>query len=376
MGRGAALRRSLFCSVRRAAAFVLCAIACMHAQNAAAWSDQLYLEIDSYARSEPLAIRALIKDFRGPLSSGHDAHTHNRMEIGSRSGDWQLAYVQRYDYEIKASRDFVEAYHALRNGGQLQEGRRYDLRLQGWHLRNDGLKVLRDFNLSQRVAGARTRLTAGGTLMRGLALTDGLLSGDGTGLDVDTLDYAVDVDYFYSRDSLFKREVGGPSGWGLGLDLAAALEWSTVSLNIRVGDLLGFMRWSNAPFTSARADSERGGERADGGLNPVLTGFEGFKTHRQRLHPRGRAELEWTPVPMWHLALDLRLDEVAFEPGLRAGYDVLPALRVEALAWPSFSAFGVGIRTPWVEARIASDSVNRERSRFAVIELKVLVPFR
>lgn len=297
-----------------------------------------FFEFDTMAHAEPVPIESFRGDWDAPLQSGGDALLHARLESGFRADGWTVSYVQRADYELQASPGAVALYHRARNRSSFAAGERFDLALSAWHLESRGLRVARTQTIARDLD-----ITVGISLLEGTALTDGSVAGSAVASAEKDYDYQTQVDYRYSEDSLFDRDVGRPYGRGYSLDAAASgvlaqrLAWRVVAR-----DLYGRMRWEAAPRTSAQASSDNKEYDADGYVRyqPALSGQEGHAAHAQRIHARGSVELVWRDSALWEWGGRVRMTEVQAYPGALArghhldwrwDFEILPRERVLGL---------------------------------------------
>ncbi|HEY0916934.1 MAG TPA: DUF5723 family protein [Solimonas sp.] len=218
----------------------------------------------------------------------------------------RVGYVQKYDYEIKASRDAAILYPQIKNKHDLTPGTVYNLNLRAFHNRSQGPR------LAHRHSRGKLDVEAGLTVLSGQALIDGSIHGVGSAVNSNEYAYNASVSYHYNEDVLFDRNVRGPSGEGFSLDLAVNYRFSDQwNLALSGSDLLGFLYWRDAPATSAVATSDTQEFDADGYLRfrPTLTGLEFNEDYRQRLHARGRAALQWQALQGTRLEVKLRMTE-------------------------------------------------------------------
>lgn len=325
-----------------------------------------YAAMESFGHSEPVSIHDYINDWEGPLQSGSDAVTHNWLETGARNGAWSIGYVQRYDYEIKASRDAALLYHQIKNKQDLVPGTVYDLDLRAFHNRSQGLRLAREFR------HGNWRLEPGFSLLSGQALIDGAIHGVASAVDVKEYSFNAAVSYHYTEDALFDRQVDGPSGEGFALDLALGYRFSERwNLELSGRDLLGFLYWREAPVTDAIATSDTQEFDDDGYLQfrPTLTGREFNRDYHQRLHPRGLASLQWQAREATRLDLKLRMTEVRQYASLAAAQQLAPGLALD-LEWMSgLDALGLGLRWADFRAQLMSDSLRFEDAQVLQLQL-------
>lgn len=353
--------------------FFLCApLALLHSPVLRAEPWRPFVEADSFAHAEPVSIHAYINDWDGPLQSGSDAVTHNRLEIGVRHGAWSYGYVQRYDYEIKATRDAAVLYHQVKNKAELVPGTEYDLDVRAYHHRSQGLR------LAFRQGGAHWSVEPGLSLLSGQKLINGRIDGQATALGGKEYAYNAAVNYYYSEDVLFDRQVKAPSGEGFALDLRLDYRpdehWR---LSFVGQDLYGFLRWRDAPVTEAVATSDTREFDEDGFVRfrPTLTGREFNESYSQRLHPRGLLAADWAVRPDSKLGLRLRLTEVRQYWSLTAGHEFASGLSTDLEFMPDLLAFGGGLRYSGFRFALMADKLKFEDARVLQLQLGWAYPF-
>lgn len=338
---------------------------------APAWEP--YFELDSFAHAEPVPVQAFAGDWDAPLEGGSDAVTRSWLESGVRHGAWSLGYVQRYDYEIKGSRDAAELYHLSRNKAPLPTGRQFDLELDAYHQRSQGLRAAWRGQPMEAL-----QLEAGLSLLQGWTTLHGHLQGRATAVADNDYDYEALVDYDYTEDALFDRQAPGPSGEGFSFD--AALRWQVAqswSLGLRVRDLWGQLRWDDSPFTQARATSDTKEFDEDGFVryNPTVSGFEGFRASRQRLHPEGDLRLAWRrPLQPWELSVQGRVNEVGDYWALAADYLPSPDWRLGASIMPRERALGLALRWRALALSWRSDALDIQDAHLVQLGLEIAWP--
>lgn len=350
----AALSRLFFCSV-----------ACLLSLPAQGTPWSAHVEVQGYASSRIMAIKPLIDRFEGDLKSGQDAVTRNQIRSGGSRGPWTVELLHRFDYEIEASRDFVEGYHALRNKSTLDPGRRYALSLEAWHVEARGARVARAFQFTPMIA-----LTTGFSLLEGRKLLDGALEGSGIASDADTLDYQIEVSYAYSRDVLFKRPVSPPSGTGASMDLGLEINLDTRGkYRLQLWDAWGRMRWRNAPGTEAVANTDRDTSTPENGLNPLVSGREFNQSFTQHFRPYLQADA-WLPLrERYWVGAALRGTESLIDLGISGGLRWGPDRIVGISAYPSADAAGITATWGGLKAQFVTDDLKLDRAAFLLVQL-------
>ena len=242
------------------------------------------------------------------------------------------------------------AFVALQNGSGLQNGRRYNLRLQADRYELAALGWAYEWPLNQQ-----WQLTPKLELLDGRLLTDGRIVGQATASSNTEYDFSADIAYRYTEDQLFDRRAPRPSGIGAALSLD--LEWQRDNWNARLAlnNALAWIRWKRAPFTLGTAQSQNRRVDEDGATEfaPTLSGFEGFVSYSQRLPAQLDAQLGWRRN-QWQLQLGAWASSVALLPWLqttRHWRDWAFGLR----AYPLQAAVGLDISGKYLRLRYVSD---------------------
>lgn len=327
-----------------------------------AWGWEPYFRMEVFGHAEPVAIKQFAGDWRGRLQAGDDALTHNRIETGARRGPWTLAFVYRYDYEIKANRSSAEFYHQVANRTALVPGQTFDLDVRGWHQRSQGLRVAHAWTLNPAL-----QVELGLSLLNGIRLTDGHITGNASVAAANDYDYNAAVEYDYSEDHLFERPVTRPSALGYSSDIrvswAPSESWH---LSASVEDALGELRWTRSPFTTASVTSaiKQFGPDGFAEYNPSLTGLESERTHRQRMHSRGSLDARWHSTPARAWGGRLRLTEVGYFPALYVQNQIASGISWQAEALPLQKALGVGLQWQGLQIQFSSDRLKLDAAHY------------
>jgi len=338
--------------------------------QAAEW--QPFLRFEGFAHAEPVSVHSYVNDWDGRFHGGSDAVTHNWLETGVRHGVWSVSYVQRYDWELRATDDTAELYYLVKNKLPLPTGRRFDLGLAAYHIRSQGLRV------AHRFEDGNWSIEPGLSLLSGQEITHGGLQGQASAVGEREYAYDVAVRYFYDEDLLFdRRGVQAPDGSGYSLDLA--LRWQPHprwQLSLSGRDLYGHMHWRDTPVTQAVAVSREREFDENGYLRyrPTLTGREFNEDYRQRLHAHGMAETQWQARDSTQLGLRLRLTEVRHYASLTAMHEFAPGLGVDMELMGAPFALGAGLRWAGLRLAVMSDRWKFEDARVLQLQLGWSLP--
>jgi hypothetical protein len=332
--------------------------------RAADWTP--YLRLDAFAHAQPVPIQDYRKDWDATLKKGSDALTRNRVETGVQYGNWRVAYVQSFDYELKADRETAAFYHQVRNRIPFASGQRFVLDLDPYHLRRQGLR------LAHRWQFGAVEMEPAVNLLQGIKLIDGRVRGLVTTQGGGNYDYEAAVDYAYTEDDLFDREVAAPSGTGLSLDLNLA--WAPAPgwlLRAEMTDLYGEMAWRDTPRTIAIAssDNKEFDEQGFVRYRPALSGREFNQDFTQRIRPQAQLFAEWAVDAQYTVGAQWRLTEVGDYPGLSARRQLQSGLSLQFEALPLQRAYGVGLRYRQLSLDWLSDRLNFDDAHLLQVRL-------
>lgn len=337
------------------------------ASHVSAGEYEPYTNIQSIFYSEPIAIQSILGTWAAPFKGGDKALTYNKAELGVRRGNWQFGFLERYDYQLEFSPETAELIYRIQNRLPLEVGREYELRIKAQHNYSRGLRLAYQHKFSSRI-----RAGIAASYLQGKALTDGALQGSAQVTAQKDYDFQFDVDYFYSRDVLFERDVTSPSGEGYSLDFN--IDWQAskrFTAQLSVVDLIGKMFWDNAPFTIATATSDTKTFDADGYVQyqPAISGIESNKNFTQTL-PRKifiATQYQWSP----NVGLLAELQDYKVARFVSAGTewcykhnDCFQGLYNTTASALSLRYLGHGLRI-----ELASDKLDLKQARYFVIQL-------
>lgn len=243
---------------------------------------QPYLDLRSQFYSQPIAIKSIIDDWKPPFKGGDKALSYNRAETGVHWRNWQFGVLERYEYFLEFSPETAELFYLVENRLPLETGKQYALRIKVQQQRTRGLRL----GYRHVFDNNKFALGLGAAFLQGKTLTEGDIQGSAHVTAENDYDFQFDVDYFYSRDVLFDRDVRAPRGNGYSLDIK--LEWDPneqFSAQLDIVDMLGEIFWTDTPYTRATGTSEnkRYDENGYVRYDPIISGTETNKNFTQTL---------------------------------------------------------------------------------------------
>lgn len=350
-------------------AILLFALGCV----SPAWgASGFFARLDSFNYSEPVSLDAALNDWQGRFYGGERQWSSQWLETGYRHQDWSLSALYRRDFWLDFSGDTAELYYRTERRLPLQAGRRYEIDVRAYGFSARGVR-----------GGWRQRPLPGLSLAWGLSLfnagdlLDGRLHGQATALADTDYAYDVSVDYAYDEDRLFERQAEAPDGTGLSLDLRLAYAPSShMTLRATVIDLLGAIRWREAPYTRATAVSDRQGFDDTGYIivKPAISGIEGYHArYIQRLEPRLHLVLESVLNERLTGSLQYRYQFGQPLLGIGASTPWREGV-IAAQVWPAVSALGLSLRQGRFDVGLTLDGVGPGEVRMLWLNVAVNAP--
>ena len=348
--------------------FILLIILPVHAVRADA-----YFSVDTFAYSEPVPVDAMINKWNKHFSRGEDALTYNRIELGFTYQGFGIGVLKRYDIALEFSKDTSEFYYLTDNKLPLPVGKQYELDLQVKQTFSDGIRVNRTFQLNPQL-----KTNVGFSYLRGLWLMQGRMKGNATVVGDKDYDFNFDVNYVYSEDALFDRNVDKPNGQGFSIDVD--IDWKITDAtmaHLQVLDLLARMYWDNAPVTTATATSSTKSYDDDGYViyNPALSGYEKYKDYTQKLPPKITAELTHQLQSEYSMLLRSRIYETRSFYQLGLQYSFNDEYSARALYMLEVKAVTLAFQSKYFRCLLTTDSFQFDETHIFALQMQAHIPF-
>jgi hypothetical protein len=321
----------------------------------------LFGRFDNQLVSEPEPIKATLKDWGDEFDEGEQQWSVNHAEIGVRYNGFELSVQQRALADLRMNEAAVAYWGQLNRKEELEPGTRVpvEIRVNGF--------TARGLRLGYRLQSDNGWLGVGGTLLQASHLIAGGLNGEFESLADSDYDFSADVDYAYHRDVIFGRpDVDEASGIGWSFDLAG--EWQPDehwTFRFRAEDLFARIRWRDAPYTVAQADTRTKSYDGDGYavFDPILTGTEGYRdSFYQELDPRYKGSVALSEGD-WSAHLRGQYQFGYGFAGIGAGRMLGDQTEIRALYWPRLETVGIELEAgDWLVA-LSVDSPQWQRVR-------------
>ena len=351
--------------------FVAMGILALGITAPAAAADGFFARVDSHTYSEPVSIDAALNEWDGEFYGGETQWSYNWAELGYRYKAWSLSAIYRRDFWLDFTADAAELYYRTKHRLDLQTGRRYevDIAVSGFSARGVRAAWRHSFRPGLKLA-------VGVSLFNAADLLEGRLQGHATAIGEKDYSYAAYVDYTYDKDRLFDRQVEAPDGLGASLDVRLAYA-PTPRLTLRATavDLLGAIRWKDAPYTQAIATSNRKGYDEEGYVvvAPAISGIEGYhSSYSQKLQPRLHLQAEQAFAKRLSASLHYRYQFGLGVFGLGAKTPWQEGF-LGLIAWPQLAALGFQVRRYGVDFGLTLDSLNSRDARTLWVNIGINV---
>jgi hypothetical protein len=237
-----------------------------------------WFSVSSNNYSEAITILDLYEDDPESVQDGDLIYSFSQWQIGYQlNSSIGFGFIRGLDIYAQHSPDAADIYYSSNAHGQEFENRNYKYNLEGDVQRTQGFFLTYNTQLGD--------LTITSMFEAGQAF--GLTSVDINGelsYENDQLIGTADIDYFYEKDALYKREVPEPEGtyWSVSITLAYPSNIGRHSLTI--DDLFNQTHWHEAPYTQVQINTDRVAATNDKGssvFRPLGSGLETYQSKTQ-----------------------------------------------------------------------------------------------
>tara|TARA_R110001583_G_scaffold93998_1_gene237298 strand:- start:8903 stop:10042 length:1140 start_codon:yes stop_codon:yes gene_type:complete len=320
-----------------------------------------YVIVDSFSYSETVSIKSAFDSWKGDsFESGEHQWTSNWFEVGAQYQHWGIGLLQRYDYSLTFSQQTAEFYWLVANKKNLAEGKKYLLDLQVNAIHSNGLRLSFNDSLTDTF-----NYRLGLSYLQANYMLEGQLQGDVTTVNQSDYDYSASVDYAYTEDNLFDRQVNKPKGQGFSLDfmfdyqLTPVLNWQ-----LQVRDLFARLYWKNSPYTQGTSSSDRKEYDENGyvSIDPILKGYEGTRdVYVQKLDPKWYSKINYQINDFYDLQGQLRYQYDHALYALGTNYKINESFQLGGSYWPINKALELSLNYRHMKLLLTANALNSSR---------------
>ncbi|MCG8311957.1 MAG: hypothetical protein MI976_01970 [Pseudomonadales bacterium] len=263
-----------------------------------------YFQFDSFTHSDTVPIKSAIDDWKGDeFRRGQRQWSYNWLEVGVRYKQFSLGRIVRTDYDLRFSKDLSELYWRTSNKQDFTPNE-----TQAIYLRVNSFKG-RGARFAFRHYHEQFHYQIGASVFNAYEFYSGTITGTAQTTSEKDYDFDLTLDYHYTEDRLFDRIVNEPDGRGYALDTSIAYRGKQHIASLTIQDIAARIKWTDAPYTTGVANSDRNTTDNDGFLviRPTLSGFEGISpSFQQKLKSRKHFSYEYQFLAQWQLGLESR----------------------------------------------------------------------
>lgn len=363
--------KSLILFKKYVGAFLILALTCFSTKATAsdnAWN--VYTEFGSLTYSENFTIYGLLDGIDDSIFTpdGEASFTHNQWIAGVRKGAWDFGILTRYDYIAEYTKDAALIAFANETESEIPNGF-YDIDVRLNHSRSYGLRLgythdlTEDFSIKLQLSG-----------LAATEIIDGNLTGN-IGFSEDEVDVgALAVDYHFTEDLLFLRDVKEPTGYGGALDVI--LNWqlnNKLKFEFKALDAISRIWWKD--LTGTVADATSAVSRTDNNgvliVRPALQGRNLLESYQQNLRTRLNLKTQFAFSDRWHVSQDVFKTGNNYLTQTEFGHQLndIAYLGVN-YEWVS-GAIGANVNWRGLELGFATDSTKWREARYAKIHIGI-----
>ena len=322
----------------------------------------LYSRIDGFAYTEPVGFKSFTSDWSGRYYGGTHAQLNYLIEFGASYRDWGIGYVKQKYLFMRFTEDSANFYYLSENKKPLQTDQGYDIDIDADYLVAEGVRLFKDFRPHTTLL-----VTLGASLLEGQEMLKGSLKGKITALSDSDYDFEnLNIDYFYTEDRLFDRQVDQRNGQGYALDLRIAWQLNdTFTSKLTVSNLLGKIEWKQSHHTAALVESDNKEYDENGyvDVSPTLSGQHSTKDFTQTLPRIVQLRLEQQLKPPVTGIVDIRhTTELTFS-SIGLAYHFASQSSLEGLYTFNSNAFALGYYHRWGFLMLQADTLSLNKSR-------------
>ena len=343
-------------------------LVCLYATHTYAAKDPISVihnfSSEIYTESQP--VKAFLDDFDKPLESGDSAFTYNIFELGVKHMGVGVGVQSRFDYVLEFDPD-TALYTHLEKNDLVFEDRNYRYYLKGKQSTSHGLYISYDIELLDKSIIVAPKVT----FFQSAHFQDGV--GDGT-IYSDDVEGALQADYYFSKDVLFKEFTPSekPSGQGYSFDLAFSWQVNDdFKVSALVKDLVYEAEYEGSGFVKGFTTDIPFTENSDGTISTTPTvqlstsAYGREVTHVLEHDPRYYVNMNYQYS-----------DRVGFELATRKfNKDTFHQLSVNYSFWDNWrtfvgyeshsQAYRIGISNKYFELAFKTDSFDLDNANYA-----------
>jgi len=336
----------------------------------------LFSSINSELYTESQPIKSFIDEFNQPVTHGDSAFTYNQFELGVSYAGFSFGLQSRYDYLMAFDPDTALYTYTEKNDLPFDE-RFYTYDLNVKNATSHGAFFSYKFELND----SKVTLTPKLSVFSSKHFQDGLIDGE---VFADEPQGNFTIDYFFSKDRLFKSfsPQNRPKGLGVSLDLSVDWQVSTVlKLGLAVKDLYYIGSYSNAGYSLGNIQDIPFQEDRDGNvfsaptINLQTSGNSQTKGHSLTMPARYYGYADYTISPEFSARVTFRAIEQDRFAAVQGRWHFTPNWALMAGYEDKSEAWQVGIGSNSMGINVKTDSLDFDNANYLSFNSYVSITF-
>lgn len=338
---------------------------------------QVFSTFDSEIYTEAQPVTAFVDDFDAPLTSGDSAFTYNMFEVGVGFNNFKVGLQTRFDYILNFDPDTALYTHTEKNDLAFED-RYYRYYLDAKQVTSNGMFISYDFKLLENDA---LTITPKLSVFASTHYQDGIVDGQ---VYSDEVEGEINVDYYFSKDILFKSFTpdNNPEGLGYSFDLFATWQ-ATDSLTLALSgqDLFYETDYENSGFvegytTDIPFSEDENGDIVSSPTVVLATSDNGnTKNHKFNMPTRIKASADYRINNNFSTALMVkRYDQDTFTQA-KGRYHFWDHWALVGGYETKSEAFLVGIENDYFGLNLKTDNLDLDKAYYANINWYMNITF-
>lgn len=322
---------------------------------------QLDMAVTSINFSEPVTLKANFDDWKTEdFRTGTRIYSKHVARFGIGADGLTFGHSTNLYYFLNFSADTARLHYLDKNNRLDQQDEPLDLFINANNARGDGLYVGYTHQWRGIEVGARVNYLQLNDIMFGEA--EGYFD-PGKALTNNT---SLMIDYAYTEDRLFDRDVPDPTGRGFTIDLSLKVDWRDHLLQVQISEAYSRLKWKAASgsYVEGSLSNLQGSEEAAIRYQHFRGGFSQYLPVHQELR------YSYRPIAQAAMGFEYEtLDRQQWSKIVATWH--APFQLAASIKWaPDDSIWGLHLEHPNVVWILESDSANYNKSRYLKFSLQ------
>ncbi len=332
------------------------------------------LDSEIYAESQP--VKSFIDKFDQPLTKGDSAFTYHQLEVGVTYSAFSFGLQSRYDYVMEFDPDTALYTHTEKNNLEFED-RFYTYDLKAKNATSHGMF----FSYKIDLESEKITLTPKLSIFSSKHFQDGDINGE---VFADQPQGNFNIDYYFSKDRLFKSFSPQERPKGLGVSLDIAFDWQIseeLKFGIAVKDLYYQGKYTDAGYALGRIQDIPFQEDSEGNVTSqpaiILTtsGTGQTKERTLTMPTRYYGYLDYRISPSFSTMLAFRAIEDDRFTAIVGRWHFTPTWALTAGYEDKSEAWQIGIGSKSMGIKLKTDSLDLDQAHYLSFNTYVSISF-